>query len=304
VADVGTSLAKFLKHPDHLFKMQHGPTWPLHMSVLCTSRCQLDCPFCIVKNRDKGRDLDWGIFRETVGKFVSHGMRAIQFSGGDPFTWPHIDEALRYCHEVGLSVGVQSNGVEAHNHAKALETVKWMRVSVYTPEHMAHLRLGELPKSLNLSVSTVWHSESKPEFLQSFRDYARKVGACHARVVQNLHDRDSEHAAAAPELVKELGKPLVFVRRADAPTQFCAITWWKTVMDWDGYLYACGCVAAQDHSGRLPENLRVCHASGADEFFGKTRPHDLKHRCYPCSYWAQNEVIKAAMQPCDDPEFL
>ena len=304
VSDIGTSVAKFLKHGDHLMAMQAGPVWPLHLAILCTSRCQLDCPFCVVKRREKGKDLDFAVFREVAGQLRSHGGRAIQFSGGDPFAWPHIDEALKYCHEVDIRVGVQSNGLEAHKHVQALATAKWMRVSVYTQEQMARLRLDGLPKSLHLSLSTVWHAGSTPEFLKQFRDYALSVGACHARVVQDLNDRDSEHAALAPDLVRELGAPLVFVRRADQPTHFCAIAWWKAAMDWDGNLYSCGCIAAQDRGGRLPKNLRICHATGMQEFFDKQRPHDLGHRCYPCSYWEQNELMRVALTPCDDPEFL
>jgi len=306
MADVGTSAAKFLKHGDHLMAMQTGPVWPLHLAVLCTSRCQLDCPFCVVKHREKGKDLDFAAFREVAGRFRSHGGRAIQFSGGDPFAWPHIDEAIHVCSSIGIRVGVQSNGVEAHKHVTALglEFVKWMRVSVYTDAQMAGLKLDGLPKSLNLSLSMVWHAGSDGGFLKRFRDYAQRVGACHARVVQDLNDRDSEHAAMAPELVKELGAPLVFVRRADQPTNFCAIAWWKAAMDWDGYLYSCGCIAAQDRGGRLPNNLRICHATGMQEFFDRQLPHDLGHRCYPCSYWAQNELMRVALTPCDDPEFL
>ena len=293
---------KFLKHPEHLAEFQAGPTWPIHLAVLCTSRCQLNCPFCAVKNRQRGQDLDLDVFYGAVRKLYEHGLGAVQFSGGDPFAWPHIDAAVSRCDMFGLAIGIQSNGVEAHEHIEALKSVKWLRVGIYTDEQMARLRLEELPKNLNLSITTVWHDRIAPAFLKRFRDYGRRVGACHARVVQDLFARNSEHAQEAPELVKELGAPLVFVRRSDDHTDFCAIAWWKTVLDWHGYLYACGCIGVQGE-GDLPPHLRICHVNDAEKFYAK-KPHDLGHRCFPCSYKDQNAMLKAALTPCDDPEFL
>lgn len=303
MADVGTSVAKFLKHPEHLGEFQNGPTWPLHVSVLCTSRCQMDCPFCIWHNRETGKDMDLDVFYGAVRTLYEHGLRAVQLSGGDPFAWPHIDAAISRCNIFGIPIGIQSNGIQAHEHVEALKSVKWLRVGIYTDEQMARLRLGEVPKNVNLSITTVWHKAIETDFLRRFRDYGRQLGVGYARVVQDWFAHDSEHAQQAIALVKELGTPLVFVPRTNDSTDFCAVAWWKVAMDWFGYLYACGCIGIQGNR-RLPKHLRICRADKISRFYSRRKPRDLGHRCTPCPYREHNAILKSALKRVDDPEFL
>lgn len=302
MADVTTRAAKMARKTTHLHAFQNGPTWPIHACVLVTMDCQLRCPFCAVRTVPRGQHMDFGLFERAMKLFHSHGMDAIEVSGGDPFAWPHIDDALRLCWDLGIQVGIQTNGMDLAEHADFLKFARWVRVSVNDVGHMAAIKLNAIGWIPRLSLSTVYVDGMTEEFLSTYRQYALNVGARSARVVFDHFDRRKSFRDVAKEIIARLGDPLVLVERSEGVPTICCQAWWKTTIDTEGWLYACADVGAQGN-GRLPEHLRTCHVDDAKTFYAQV-PHDLGNRCPTCAYRDHNAWLAPSLEPVEDEDFL
>lgn len=299
--DVATHTVKILADPEHLAEMRNGPTWPRHLCVLVTTRCQLRCPFCSVVNRAENRDMDFDLFRRLVGMGRTHGVRAIEFTGGDCLLWPHFDDAMRLCRDVDMRTGVQTNGLAIPAHVKTLALADWIRVGVYSPGQLKKLRLDTLPDGPTMGISMVWTAASTEEWLDTFRAYAVTVGASYARVMLDHFDLRPELKQSAECAIRRIGSPLILSDRQKGVPPTCMQAYWKAAVDYEGYFYACGEIGGQGH-GDLPRHLRTCHIDNAEAFYAK-KPHDLGHRCETCGYAENNAIFHAAMQRPKHLEF-
>jgi len=300
--DVTTRAAKMARKTEHLRDFQRGATWPLHACVIVTSDCQLRCAFCAVGDMERGHHMEFGLFERAMRMFQSHGMRAVELTGGDPFAWPHIDDAMRLCWDVGIQVGIQTNGIDMGKHADSLKFARWVRVSVYDVPQMAALKLNAIPWIPRLSLSTVYVDGMTEEFLSAYRQYALNVGARSARVVLDHFDGRQALKDGAREVVARLGEPLVLVERDEGVPVVCAEAWWKIVLDCDGWLYPCAEVGGH-RLMKPPERLRTCHLDDAGTFYS-VAPYDLGHRCPTCAYRAHNAWLAPSLEPVVDEDFL
>lgn len=76
-----------------------------------TGLCNEFCDHCYADSSPKGTHgtmtvRDW---KRTIGQLADMGTRDVQFIGGEPTLYPHVNELIRYAHNVGLSVEVFSN---------------------------------------------------------------------------------------------------------------------------------------------------------------------------------------------------
>ena len=297
--DLTGSVSKMLKHPEHIAVMQGGATWPLHVSYCLTSRCQLHCEFCCLGWNDRTTDLEWDVFAESITRFANHGAGAVQLSGGEPLLWPYFDEAVKLCVQKGMAVGVQTNGMNIEAHAESLALVEWVRVGVYSKKQLDGLRLDLLNPSVPTQLTTVWHNDQTEEFILACRA-AALAGGCEAvRVMADSHCPASPVMGIGRAVCNRIGHPVQFVQRNGHAAASCWQAWWKVAVDWNGWLYPCGCFSDE----QTRRKRRICHVRDASEFYAKP-PADMGHRCMPCIYAEQNALLDQAMQPVRHGRFL
>lgn len=286
-------LPKFLKHLDRIEAFQRGKVWPVHVVVFPTTRCQLRCPFCNYGNRGEHEDLPWPLFLETLNMLGKGGVRAIEFSGGgEPTCWPCLDEAVCAAAAQGLEVGVMTNGVDlAPLSSRGLSSCTWLRIDIKGRWQLR--RLPPPPSSTFVSTSYVWHEGSQRADLEAIRQWCLDNHlAC--RVTFDVLGLSQEEIRRGVDLAREIGSPLHPIEPNFAPAPACYIAWFKPVLAWDGWFYACPCIGLSKDNGRaLPERFRICHASQVKEFY-EQQVRDLGHRCCFCKYAAHNGLLADA----------
>ena len=87
----GTSL---LHHLDILKSMQNGTWKPIELTLAPTDKCNLNCVFCSVKNREMD-ELDFEQLIKTLVDFKELGLKSVVLSGGgEPTLYPRINELI------------------------------------------------------------------------------------------------------------------------------------------------------------------------------------------------------------------
>ena len=131
--------AKLVLHFDKLHQyLETGDTGcPIFMEVGLTNRCNMACYWCITENgRDNknGAHIDFESLKRFLKDFAEMGGKAVTYCGqGEPTFYPHFEEAVYYAKEVGLQLGLMTNGVYKKKYNSIIgENFEWIRVSLDT----------------------------------------------------------------------------------------------------------------------------------------------------------------------------
>lgn len=106
-----------------------GP-WVIEMDP--TTACNLACHDCISANLLNQGGIDRERIKELAKEFKEIGVRAVVLiGGGEPMAHPEFGTLLDYFYEVGIHVGITSNGTLIERYLDRLaEKTKWVRISV------------------------------------------------------------------------------------------------------------------------------------------------------------------------------
>ena len=99
------------EYVDGRFLTSHSFTLQWHI----TQACDLHCRHCYDRSARSAMSLDQGIrILDDVRRFCSekHVMKAVSFTGGNPFLYPHFIELYRAASERGFSIGILGNPTE------------------------------------------------------------------------------------------------------------------------------------------------------------------------------------------------
>ncbi len=80
--------------------------------IQLTQRCPLNCPQCYMKKSD--REMDVSLVFDLIDKAKENGVKAIQFTGGEPMTYSKLNDVIRYCHAKDIYTMVATSG---YNHS-------------------------------------------------------------------------------------------------------------------------------------------------------------------------------------------
>ncbi|MBQ0830228.1 radical SAM/SPASM domain-containing protein [Streptomyces tagetis] len=83
-----------------------------------TGRCNLECTHCYADSSPRGTHgimtcTDW---KDTISQLAVMGTRDVQFIGGEPLLYPHIEELIVHARMAGLTVEVFSNLTTVPDH--------------------------------------------------------------------------------------------------------------------------------------------------------------------------------------------
>ena len=166
------SQAKMLLHWDRLNEyMQTGDTsCPIFMEVGLTNRCNESCVWCITENgRDNihGESLELETLKKFQKEFKELGGKAITYAGqGEPTFYKHFEEATIHAKEMGLELGMMTNGVFKSRYIDLIgKSFQWMRISLDTLDEEKYTNY----KGVNGPPVIKKH-------IQALKDYPIKVG--------------------------------------------------------------------------------------------------------------------------------
>jgi len=107
--------------------------YPLTLEIRPANSCNANCEFCICKLNNKNEMLDSRIFAKLIDEIIESGqIIAIVFSGGgEPSLHPYLTDAIIRLTEVGVEVGVITNGIYMSEELlKAYMKCSWIRISI------------------------------------------------------------------------------------------------------------------------------------------------------------------------------
>lgn len=330
-AEVG--LHKLLLFPEKLAALQPSPhggpdlSYPVSVELSLTNRCNQNCRWCSDKKlRDRSPDaLDLPLLQALFRDLARGGTRGITIEGGgEPTLADFFEDAVSAAREVGLAVGLISNGLNLFppkRHPAIYEHFEWIRLSLDAagPEQYVALKgvegfeqvmenirrlAGEAPQ-VTLGVGYVLTNENDaPQPLETLARRLAQMG------VQYLHIRP---VVDHPELVsradlsflKNLESPDFSVNLApltdNAPSGNnglpCLAHSLSTVIGADGAVWLCGRLNTED-SARPLGNLRQTpfHAlwhgpERAAQAAALLNPRFCESHCPQCRMTKYNQLL-------------
>lgn len=119
------------------------PTPAVAVNFHLIKACNLKCRFCFATFRDVHGKLTLSDCRELLRRLRAAGCEKLTFVGGEPTLHPHIAELIAYACELGLVVGLVTNGARL---GPLLEThaayIDWVGLSVDSPNPSTQMELG------------------------------------------------------------------------------------------------------------------------------------------------------------------
>ena len=166
----------------------------LHIEI--TQKCNERCIHCYIPNyvKDNNLSINYSTLIKTLIEFVQMGGEEIVLTGGEPFTYPHLDKIIEFCLSHRLKVSFLTNLIDADMemifqlHSKGL--LGFVQTSVYSMRPAIHDRITKVGHSLErtlinlehllengieVSISTPIMSQNKDE-IGEIMEYAQNKG--------------------------------------------------------------------------------------------------------------------------------
>jgi MoaA/NifB/PqqE/SkfB family radical SAM enzyme len=312
-----SNVSKLLKHLPKLKALQEGHhAVPIMVHTMPTHRCQLKCEHCCFRNRqDVALDIDLKTYLRGVHGFWELGTRAMELTGGgEPVLYPKIGYCLEYFHELGMSVGLISNGLALPRIKDQLEKVAWVRISLNTLDYRSEDELQpsiDLAKDkTHLSACYIWNKHSSANLKRVFEFALKNNLVCRVSpdCIQEVDKIEVEMELIRKELRTLRPNDIMFL--SDFNTTLtrrnasCYIHLIKPSLYTDGYVYPCpSAELALENNKSINEKFRLCHASEVYSFYRKMSTKKLEHGCSYCKYTKQQELIEDLLTETDFNEF-
>lgn len=91
----------------------------MHLNVVTTLRCNLQCAHCIY-GCPQDVDLPMERLHHVVERLLEHGLAAVTFTGGEPILHPGLPAMVDFVARLGLGFGFVSNGARQEDYESLL----------------------------------------------------------------------------------------------------------------------------------------------------------------------------------------
>lgn len=209
-------LRKVYYHSEKLSELKNtGDAWPIHMQIGLTSFCNHRCVFC--HGGHTAADLpfrpavmDFDVLLSCLKQAKSHGLKAVTFVGnGEPLLYPRIDDLFVAIKDLGLEVGLFSNGalLNAERRKFVAEYATFIRLSVNGSNIAEHNMVHQCKDDFPVIVDNI------RSLLELRKVVCRKLPTVGVQMV--FYEKNYRSIYEAAKFWKELGvdyfeiKPLI-----------------------------------------------------------------------------------------------
>lgn len=199
-----TSFQKVFYHGGRLNDyIQRGDTYPTHMIVGLTNRCNHACIWCYAADSISSHynDNDFApvdMVVQTISEAAALGLKAITFVGtGEPTLHPKFDVIARAIHDAGLEIGLFTNGAllrEGKKMEAVLDTHTFVRFSVSGADREQHNFIHHAGRPTNDFDLIVKHVE---QILANRKSKGSRFPTVGVQFSVNQHDWKSVTRACA-----------------------------------------------------------------------------------------------------------
>jgi MoaA/NifB/PqqE/SkfB family radical SAM enzyme len=297
-----SSDVKMLQHLDRLKDMQEGKVRPITLQIAPTDKCNLNCPFCSVKERAM-KEWKFSSLMSAIDTFHSMGIKAVEITGGgDPTMYPQINELIEYCFMKGLKIGMITNGVALRKNVSQenLDRLTWLRISLNSLDQMYSIDIPTIKGDLGFSY--VYNDMSSRRKLLAMQAVKNMHKGKFLRVVPNcLSTTEIENFKQMARSLQPIYKNMFFQVKDYSKPKRCMFGYLKPFLNSDGYVYHCSAIPLLNR--KFDEHFRICHWSKAKKAWEAAKWFDTK-KCGICFFRQQNELLEDVLAEVPHKEWV
>jgi len=264
----------------------------IHPQVIPTNKCNLKCSWCSCANEDMSMQLSREHINPMADALKTYGAQAVTITGGgEPTLYPHLDELIKTLKDLGVEVGMVTNGLRLGDHNR-IDKLTWCRVSVSDDRNVATLidTLSEIIPNHSIDWAFSYVLTNKPDYekLKRVIRFAHKYQITHIRIVSDLLDTDNV-PSPPPDILND---PIVIYQDRKTPrhgSSACRMHMIKPVIAPDLKVYTCcgAQYALREPSLKMPNELCVGHLFETID----SKPFDGSI-CAKCYYTEYNAILE------------
>lgn len=306
--EISSTTARLLSHLDRIEEIKKtGRIRPITIHIAPTDKCNLNCPFCSVKNRDDN-ELPLNSIKRIVEKYQAIGAKSIEITGGgDPTMHPRLEEIINYISDRKLSVGLITNGLLLNEVSESvLKRLTWLRISLSGVDfdlENEYLQLDRERLPQFTGCSYVYTPITTKERLEAVFNIASYLKAKYIRIVPNCYTpKDIEWGREnIPNAIKPYPPMFMQIKEYKTPSE-CYWRYIKPFVNSDGYVYQCSTCSL--FAGRFPKSWKVAHWTEIDRIYKENPTPFNNQRCTLCFYSRQNDILRDLLTDVKHSRFL
>lgn len=300
---------KILYHPEMMEKFQNtGIASPIVMHIMPTSKCNLNCNFCSVKDREVHESLDLETqIKPVVEELSKRGLKASIISGGgEPMIYKEFPQMIEYLKLKDLEIGLITNGTLLHKFPEEFyENFSWIRISINSLENGGKVKI---PKAKNpiIGFSYVTNPLTTRKTLEDIRNLALENKVNYVRVLpdcaQPFEKLEQDHLEVS-KLVKELGEPLFHQYKIPSSPNNCYLGFFHPVLYCDGNIYPCDSLVLNDHENQqFKKDFIIAKGNEVGKLYDSPVYSlvDPNKSCPNCVFERQNTLLESILKGIED----
>jgi MoaA/NifB/PqqE/SkfB family radical SAM enzyme len=126
LSKIRSNLKKLYRHLDNILNMRFGKSQPISLVIDLTGKCDWNCKFCYIKNRDKTIELD---YKKLINFIDVVKPLSVELTGGEPCLYSKINELVLYLFSRRIKIGFFTNGQQFWR-LHYPNVLSWVRVSI------------------------------------------------------------------------------------------------------------------------------------------------------------------------------
>jgi MoaA/NifB/PqqE/SkfB family radical SAM enzyme len=299
-----STATKLLHNLDNLKDIKNGIFNPISIQLAPTDKCNLNCVFCSVKNREM-KELTLEEVQGTLISFRLLNAKTVEITGGgDPTMYKYINETIECANGLGYQIGLISNGVALKNIKREnLEKLTWLRISLNSLDYVKDIEI-DIPSNVSLGFSYVWNDLSTIDTIKKVEEYAIKHKVEFVRIVPNCLDVSTIEKSKLQ--IKEViqNDELFFIQEKQyIVPERCRIGYLKPFINSDGFIYHCSATPLINR--KFSDTFRMGRIEDIRSIWTNPKIFDTSN-CQEgkCFFKEHNDLIEEVMLPIKHESFI
>ena len=288
---------------------------PIHIQLILTNKCNLNCAFCSCQDRNQKQELSISKVNEIIKTYSSLGCKAVTITGGgEPLLHKNINNIIKSFHDHKIKIGLVTNGLCLDMLEKdTYQYINWIRISFDDNRQFDQLMINKLNKvvpnqtSVDWSFSYVITKSVNCKNIQRVVDYANQNKFTHVRLVTNILDVENiidmsviKENISNDDIVLYQGR-----KQYTAGSCKCLISLLKPVIDAGGQIYPCCGTQYAKEGQQLDYNTDMSMGGiGRIKTLYEQQLFFDGSRCKKCYYRDYNEVLSILLSNIEHKEFV
>ena len=297
---------KFWRHPQQMNNYKTGdPNTVISTHISPEGACNLTCAYCSVTYRDLHSRIEMDVIKDYVTKLKTRGLKAaILTGGGEPTSYKHINELIRWLHGQDLSVALITNGTLTRRINKDIwPMLSWVRVSINVfPmwEKKIKLPLQHFNGKTVIGSSFCYDEDYDMDIMRSVSNIAERLNAQYVRLLPNCllpQDELLKRHEKVNGVITELGDPRFFhqFKIHGAPDcKTCHQSFFRPYLSEEihhetgqaGSVFPCDSVVLNDQNTKFMQKYSLCAPWDILDYLDHSieQRFDIQEQCTGCVF--------------------